>query len=61
MPAKRAIGIDLGTTRCASAELDATGRSEMLRNALGDVFTPSVVYFEDEENIVGRPARQALP
>jgi len=51
-----AVGIDLGTTRSAVSFVDQTGRTEMLRNADDEVFTPSVVFFEDDTRIVGREA-----
>ncbi len=59
MPVSRAVGIDLGTTRCAVAVVDETGRSAMVRSDLGEMLIPSVVFFEDEELVFGRPARQA--
>ena len=36
------IGIDLGTTYCAVAATDATGRPRVLPNRLGELTTPSV-------------------
>ncbi|MEX2112574.1 MAG: Hsp70 family protein [Pirellulales bacterium] len=59
MSASRAVGIDLGTTHCAMAQLDATGRSAMIRSPQGDLLIKSVVYFEDEELLFGRAANQA--
>ncbi len=59
MSASRAVGIDLGTTHCALAQLDATGRSAMIRSPQGDLLIPSVVFFEDEELLFGRAANQA--
>jgi molecular chaperone DnaK len=53
------IGIDLGTTFSAVAWIDETGHSAMLRNAEGDVLTPSVVLFNQTEVVVGKPARTA--
>ena len=54
-----AIGIDLGTTYSAVARLDDDGRSAMMRNAEGELLTPSVVLFEEEEILVGRVAKKA--
>lgn len=55
------IGIDLGTTRSAVSYIDESGRTAMVRNADDDVFTPSVVFFEDDSRIVGREAvRRAI-
>jgi molecular chaperone DnaK len=59
MAANRAVGIDLGTTHCALARIDAAGRSAMIRSPQGDLLIPSVVYFEDEELLFGRAANQA--
>jgi molecular chaperone DnaK len=59
MSASRPVGIDLGTTHCALARLDATGRSAMIRSVQGDLLIPSIVYFEDEELLFGRAANQA--
>src|SRR5690348_17138886 len=59
MPASCAIGIDLGATRCAVARVDQGGRSAMVRSDLGESSVPSVVFFEDEELIFGRAAKQA--
>ena len=51
-------GIDLGTTRSCIAHVDHTGRAVVLRNAIGDETTPSVVYFESPENVVvGKAAK----
>src|SRR3990172_5320742 len=60
MPETRAIGIDLGTTYSAVAQLDVNGRTTMVRNSDGDVLTPSVVLFEDQEIVVGKEAKKVL-
>ncbi|NLE36912.1 MAG: Hsp70 family protein [Pirellulaceae bacterium] len=52
------VGIDLGTTNSAVAWVDATGRTAMVRNADGELLTPSVVLFEDSLVIVGKEARR---
>lgn len=50
---KKAFGIDLGTTySCISYVDDITGEPVVVDNMEGTNVTPSVVYFEDEENIV---------
>jgi molecular chaperone DnaK len=59
MVRENAIGIDLGTTYSAVAWVDESGRSAMLRNAEGDLLTPSVVLFGDQEVVVGKAARRA--
>lgn len=51
-------GIDLGATGSSIACIDHAGRPTVLKNALGEDTTPSVVYFESSESvIVGRQAR----
>jgi molecular chaperone DnaK len=56
----KAVGIDLGTSNSAVAWTDASGRTAMIRNIEGDLLTPSVVLFDDEEVVVGKEARNAL-
>ncbi|MCS7304032.1 MAG: Hsp70 family protein [Thermoguttaceae bacterium] len=53
------IGIDLGTTNSAVAWVDHAGRTAMVPNSEGDILTPSVVFFDDYEVIVGKEARAA--
>jgi len=53
------IGIDLGTTFSVVAYVDEAGHSVVVRNAEGDILTPSVVLFSDAEVVVGRAARSA--
>ncbi|HSV66451.1 MAG TPA: Hsp70 family protein [Mycobacteriales bacterium] len=57
--ATRHYGIDLGTTYSAVAFIDETGRPTMVRNSLtNDETTPSVVYFENADNVVvGKTAK----
>ena len=55
-----AVGIDLGTTFSAIANLDSTGRPVTLVNAEGDLITPSVVLFEGTNVVVGKEAVKAL-
>ena len=45
-------GIDLGTTYSCIAYVDETGRPVVLKSAVGEDTTPSVVYFESPENVV---------
>jgi molecular chaperone DnaK len=55
------LGIDLGTTYSCVAHLDETGTPRVLLNREGDNTTPSVVYFEDESNVVvGKQAKNEL-
>lgn len=54
------IGIDLGTTYSAVAAIDEEGIPHLLSNAEGKYITPSVIFFEDEHNIVvGEVAKDA--
>lgn len=55
----RAVGIDLGTSNSAAAWVDESGRTAMVRNAEGDLLTPSVVLFDDTEVVVGKEARRS--
>lgn len=53
-------GIDLGTTYSCIAYVDETGRPVVLKSAVGEETTPSVVYFESPENVVvGRQAKDS--
>ncbi|QDT09730.1 Hsp70 family protein [Planctomycetes bacterium K23_9] len=54
-----AIGIDLGTTFSAVAFLDNRGRPETIRSAEGDMTTPSAVFFDRKNPIVGTEAVEA--
>lgn len=56
----RAIGIDLGTTYSAIACLDDVGRPVTLVNTEGDLLTPSVVLFDNQQVVVGKEALKAL-
>ena len=51
-----AIGIDLGTTNSVIAHLDGDGKPITILNSEGDLTTPSVIYFHDSENVVGKEA-----
>ncbi len=51
------VGIDLGTTFCAVARLDESGRPVSVPNGDGDVLTPSAVFLSaDNQAVVGQPA-----
>lgn len=45
-------GIDLGTTYSCISHIDEFGQAVVIPNSLSQFTTPSVVYFESEENIV---------
>ena len=54
------FGIDLGTTHSCIAYIDETGRSAVIKSALGEDTTPSAVYFESPQSVViGRAAKDA--
>lgn len=59
MADENAVGIDLGTSNSAVAWVDESGHSAMLRNSEGDLITPSVVFFDDTEILVGKEALRA--
>jgi len=53
------LGIDLGTTYSVAAFVDDMGEPRAIYNAEGKTTTPSVVYFEDESNVVvGQTAKE---
>lgn len=55
-----AVGIDLGTTTSAVAYVTPAGRTAMLRNERGELLTPSVVFFDRHNIVVGHDAQKAL-
>lgn len=59
--AAQALGIDLGTTNSVVATVDDAGGVVVLPNAIGEDTTPSVVYFEDNNQVVvGAEAKESL-
>ena len=57
---KRIYGIDLGTTYSAIAFIDEYGKAQVITNSDTERVTPSVVFFESEENIVvGKIAKES--
>jgi molecular chaperone DnaK len=56
---KPPVGIDLGTTYSLLAYLDESGRPVSLRNALGDLLTPSAVIVDEADIVVGKEAVKA--
>jgi molecular chaperone DnaK (HSP70) len=59
-PQQGIFGIDLGTTYSVVGYIDETGRAAVTRNGQGTDTTPSVVYFENEGNVVvGATAKTA--
>jgi len=59
-PQQGIVGIDLGTTYSVVGYIDDTGRAAVTRNGDGDDTTPSVVFFETEDNVVvGKVAKES--
>lgn len=55
------LGIDFGTTQSSMAWFNpSTGQAEVIRNAEAKEKTPSVVYFGDDEILVGNAAEDML-
>ncbi len=53
------VGIDLGTTFSVVAHQDAQGRPTTVLNAEGDLTTPSVVFLDKDDAVVGKDAVKA--
>src|SRR5829696_9516716 len=56
--ARKSVGIDLGTTFCAIAHIDAYGKPQIIPNAESERITPSVILFDGHNAIVGTTAKQ---
>ncbi|MEZ3115253.1 molecular chaperone DnaK [Halobaculum sp. MBLA0147] len=56
MASDKILGIDLGTTNSAFAVMEGDD-PEIIVNGEGDRTTPSVVAFDDDERLVGKPAK----
>lgn len=54
----RAVGIDLGTTYSALAYMDSQLNAHVVQDSSGQAVTPSVIFFDDDEVIVGDFALQ---
>jgi molecular chaperone DnaK len=59
MATGRAVGIDLGTTYSAVASVDEYGKPVVLKNADGQSTTPSAVFFDPPNYVVGETALQS--
>ena len=53
------VGIDLGTTFSAIAHINENGVPELIPNEYGKRLTPSVIYYDDGEFIVGEYAQMS--
>ena len=61
MAAETYFGIDLGTTYSCIACVKGGGEATVLSNSESEQTTPSVVYFENADNVVvGNPAKEEL-
>lgn len=58
---EKVFGIDLGTTYSCVAYIDENNKPVVLKNAEGELTTPSVVFFESKEDVtVGSSAKESL-
>ena len=55
---RKAVGIDLGTTFCAVAHIDAYGKPQIIPNSESERITPSVILFDGANVVVGTVAKQ---
>lgn len=56
----KVFGIDLGTTYSCIAYIDEAGKPVVLKNAEGDLTTPSAVFFESQDEVtVGAAAKES--
>lgn len=54
----KTVGIDLGTTYSAVSHINSSGLAEIIPNLDGKRITPSVIWFADDEVIIGKLAKQ---
>ena len=59
MTVRKAIGIDLGTTFSAIAHIDAYGKPQIIPNAETERITPSVIFFDGANVVVGSVAKNS--
>src|SRR6202140_5874977 len=57
MTNRKAVGIDLGTTFSAIAHIDAYGKPQIIPNSETERITPSVIFFDESNVIVGTAAK----
>src|SRR3981081_1798438 len=57
MSTPKAVGIDLGTTFSAIAHIDAYGKPQIIPNSETERITPSVIFFDSNNVIVGTVAK----
>lgn len=56
---KRIFGIDLGTTYSSISYVDEFGKAVIIPNAENERVTPSVVFFDEENIVVGEVAKES--
>jgi molecular chaperone DnaK len=59
MATRKAVGVDLGTTFSAVAHIDAYGKPQIIPNAETERITPSVIFFDGTNVIVGTLAKNS--
>ena len=59
MTNRKAVGIDLGTTFSAVAHIDAYGKPQIIPNTETERITPSVIFFDGNNVIVGSVAKNS--
>src|SRR5712692_4582447 len=57
MSTRKVVGIDLGTTFSAIAHIDAYGKPQIIANSETERITPSVIFFDNTNVIVGTVAK----
>src|SRR5437016_14542169 len=57
MSKRKVVGIDLGTTFSAIAHIDAYGKPQIIANSETERITPSVIFFDSSNVIVGTVAK----
>src|SRR5436853_1837651 len=57
MSTRKVVGIDLGTTFSAIAHIDAYGKPQIIPNSETERITPSVIFFDESNVIVGTAAK----
>lgn len=59
MGKRKAVGIDLGTTFCAVADIDVYGKPQIIPNSESERITPSVILFDGNNVLVGSAAKNS--
>src|SRR6266480_1542379 len=59
MSTRKVVGIDLGTTFSAIAHIDAYGKPQIIPNSETERITPSVIFFDGTNVVVGTVAKNS--